>query len=404
MSRFRDARERSLRSVRVYNFRTYFLGQALSVVGTGMQLLAQAWLVLELTDSASQLGLVITLQSLPLLLLGSWAGNLADRVDNRRILVCTSLASGAGAATLGVLLSTGRADLHWIQIVAFVMGIVSAIERPAAQAILYELVGPADLPSAIGLNTTLNAASRLIGPAVAGVLIATVGIEACFYGNAVSFLAVVVAIGRLRAAELLERRATTGAVRVRDGISYAWNHPVLRRALVAMTAVGALSYNFQQVVPSTIRFVFDGGPGALGLVQAISAVGSILGGVIVASIVHPRCRQVGLMAVLFGSVILISAFSPNLVVFAVLWLPAGLGSGLYASGTQSLLQRTAAPEYQGRIAALFGMAWIGTTPIGALVMGRVIDTWSARVALVISGTTALLAAIYLFADRTPSPA
>lgn len=402
MSRFRAASGRSLRSLKVRPFRNYFIGQTLSIIGTGIQVMALTWLVLKLTNSASQLGIMIALQTVPLLILGGWAGNIADRVDNRRVLVAVSIAAGAMAAALGVLTWSGNVDLVWIRVIAVLLGIVQTFERPAAQAMLYELVGPDDLPSAIGLNSTLNATSRLIGPAIAGVLIATVGIEACFFANAVSFLAVIVAISRLRSDQLLPRRGDHTNVRIRDGLTYAWHQPTLRRALIAMAFVGALSYNFQQIVPSMVRFVFHSGPGALGIVQALSAVGSIAGGMIVASIIHPRCRHVGITGVVFGVFILLTAIAPTLVVFTVIWIPAGLGAGLHTAATLALLQHETAPEYQGRIMALFNMALIGTSPIGALLIGAVIDHWSARAAAVISGTTALLVAAYMFAERAPA--
>lgn len=401
MTRIRSAGDRSLRALKVRNFRNYFIGQALSSVGTGMQMLAQVWLVLDLTHSASALGFVITLQSLPMLVLGPWAGAVADRVDNRRVVVVVSVLAALLAVALGLLVGTGHATLHWIWLLAALLGMVQSFERPAGQALLYELVGPDQLASAIGLNGTLNATTRLLGPATAGAVISTLGMSACFYSNAVSFLAVLVAVSRLRPAEMFPRRAHGNKVRIRDGFTYAWRIPTLRRGLLAMTLVGMLAYNFAQSVSTMVRFVFRSGPGALGLVQTVSAIGSIIGGLAVGAMAKPTCRRVGLAAVVFGLFIGAACVAPTLWVFALIWIPGGAASGLYLAATQSMLQRAADPEYQGRVMALFSIAWIGTTPVGAPLMGWVIDHWSARVGMGVGAAAALLAGLYLIAVRTP---
>ena len=399
MSRFRAATDRSLSSLKVRNFRDYFIGQFLSTVGNGMQILATTWLVLDLTNSAARLGFTITLQTLPLLLLGTWAGTVADRVDNRKVLIITSIVAALGAVVLGVLVATDQASLVAISIISVVLGVANTFERPASQALLYELVGPTDLPSAIGLSGTLNATTRLIGPAIAGLFIATLGMEACYYANAVSFIPIVFVIVRLRTNEMFPRRLPRGVVRVRDGITYAWRDPVLRRGLIGMALTGTFTYNFAQSVPSMVRFVFSSGAGALGIVQAVGGLGSVLGGLVVGAIRRPTCRIVGIFAIGFGLTILTTSASPNLVVFTFLWLPTGLGSAVYMSTTQALLQRRAAPEYQGRVMALFTMAWIGTTPIGATLQGWVIDRWSGRAALIVGAAAAVLAGTHLLFGR-----
>ncbi len=400
MSRLREASGRSFEALRINNFRIYFIGQLLSMIGGGMQMLALTWLVLELTDSAWQLGFVIALMTIPNLLFGPWTGTIADRVDDRHILVVTSITQAVFAAALGVLVATQHVNLPAIWVLAFLGGFAATFERPAGQALLFELVGPETLSSAVGLNSTLTAASRLLGPSVAGVLIATVGMAACFFVNSISFFAVIIAVLMLKKDLLHPRRDAHSRVRARDGLSYAWSNPVVRRALIAMAVIGMLSYNFAQMVPSMIRFVFDAGPGALGLVQGISAAASILGGFVAASVTRPTIRVVGLAALGFGVMIMAAALSPTLVLFAIIWFPAGLGSGLYLSITQVLLQRSTAPEYQGRVMGLFTMAWIGTTPFGAVIQGFIIERWSARVGLGVAATTAALTALVLVVART----
>lgn len=404
MSRLRAAGGRSFEAFRISNFRTYFIGQLLSMIGGGMQMLALTWLVLELTDSAWQLGFVIALMTIPNLVFGPWTGTVADRVDDRHILIVTSITQAVFAAVLGFLVATDNVNLPAIWVLAFLGGFAATFERPAGQALLFELVGPETLSSAVGLNSTLTAASRLLGPSLAGVMIATVGMAACFFVNAVSFFAVIIAVLLLNKDLLHPRRDLHSRVRARDGLAYAWSNPVVRRALIAMAVVGMFSYNFAQMVPSMIRFVFDAGPGALGMVQGISATASILGGFVAASVTRPTVRVVGLAAFGFGLMILAAALSPTLVWFAIVWFPAGLGSGLYLSITQVLLQRSTAPELQGRVMGLFTMAWIGTTPFGAVVQGFIIERWSARVGLSVAAATAIITSLFLMAGRDRSSA
>ena len=399
MSRLRSAGRRSFEALGSYNFRLYFSGQLLSMIGGGMQMLALTWLVLDLTDSAWQLGFVIALMTIPNLLLGPWTGSVADRIDDRLILIVTSVAQMVFAATLGVLVMTDHIGLPAIWAMALAGGLAGTFERPAGQALLFELVGPDTLSSAVGLNSTLNATSRLLGPALAGVMIATVGMASCFFVNAVSFLFVVGAVLMLRTDAFHPRRAPAKGVRARDGLTYVWANPVLRRALLAMAVIGTLSYNFAQMVPSMVRFEFHAGPGALGIVQGISAATSIVGGVIAASVTRPTTRIVGFAAFGFGVTIACASASPSLAVFALVWLPAGLGSGLYLSLTQVLLQRWTAPEFQGRVMGLFSMAWIGTTPFGSVIQGFIIDRWSARVGLAVAATTAMVTAVFLVAGK-----
>src|SRR3954452_10377893 len=214
---------RSLRALSNRNFRAFFIGQVISTVGTWMQMLAQAWLVLQLANSGSALGITIALQTLPVLLIGAWGGVIADRVNNRRLLLLTTVASMAQAAGLGFMVASGHITVHWVYLFATFVGLIAAFDRPAMQALIYELVGPDDLPSAVGIASTINSTGRLAGPALAGVLISTVGIASCFFVNAVSFAAVLVALLTLRTSEMFQRHVHTMRVRLRDGFSYVWH-------------------------------------------------------------------------------------------------------------------------------------------------------------------------------------
>jgi MFS family permease len=370
----RDIFARSLRALKNRNFRVFFVGEVISTVGSWMQMLAQGWLVLELTGSGGALGVTLALQTLPILVIGAWGGVLADRVDNRRLLAVT-------------------VTIHWLYFFAFVLGVVTAFDRPAMQAMNYELAGPDDLPSAIGIASTINSGGRLLGPALAGILIATVGMAPVFFLNAATFAAVIVAVALIRADEMFPRAVHLTRARLRDGLSYVWHQPTLRLAMVVMAVVGTFAYNFAIMVPSMIRFEFDASPVALGVVQAVGGVGSVLGGLAAGSLYRPTTRVLGLVAVVFGACIALTALAPSVALFAVLWLPLGISSAVFSTVDQSVLQREAAPEYQGRVMSLFTIAWMGTTPIGGLIAGAIIDEWSARVALGVGATAALLSGL-----------
>jgi MFS family permease len=369
-----------------------------------MQMLAQGWVVLQLTDSASALGLTIALQSLPILVLGAWGGVIADRIDNRRLLAITNTVGLGQALCLGVMQATGSLTVHWVWFFAVVLGAAISFDRPAMQSFLYELSGPDDLSSAVGMASTINAGGRLLGPAAAGGLIAVSGIGACFLANAISYGAILVALHVLDVDALFPRRPTVGGpAKLRDGLAYAWRRPVLRLGLGVMLVVGMFAYNFATTSPSMIRFVFHAGAGSLGVVQGISGIGAVLAGVVAAGIRRPSTRLLGLTSIAFGLLIVATGAAPNLVVFGMLWFPLGMASAAFMTVIQTVLQHHAAPEYQGRIMSLFMIAWLGTTPIGGLLLGRLIDATSARVALGVGGAATFLAgvvAVVVTVDQT----
>jgi MFS family permease len=393
----RDLFARSLRALKNRNFRVFFVGEVISTVGSWMQMLAQGWLVLELTGSGGALGVTLALQTLPILVIGAWGGVLADRVDNRRLLAVTALLGMVQAVALGVMEATGNVTIHWLYFFAFVLGVVTAFDRPAMQAMNYELAGPDDLPSAIGIASTINSGGRLLGPALAGILIATVGMAPVFFLNAATFAAVIIAVVLIRADEMFPRATHLTRARLRDGLSYVWHQPTLRLTMAVMAVVGTFAYNFAIIVPSMIRFEFDASPIALGVVQAVGGIGSVLGGLAAGSFYRPTTRVLGLVAAVFGVCIALTALAPGLALFAALWLPLGISSAVFSTVDQTVLQREAAPEYQGRVMSLFTIAWMGTTPIGGLIAGAVIDQWSARVALGVGAAAALLSGLVALA-------
>lgn len=393
-----DGRPRRLAAFDHHNFRAYFLGQLLSTMGTWMQTFAQSWLVLDLTGRSDLLGVTVALQFVPLLLFGAQAGVLADRVDNRRLLVATSASGGLLALGLGTLTWAGHASTWWIYAFAGAFGVVSAFERPAMQAILFQLVGPDRLTSAISINGIINTAGRLVGPAVAGVVIATWSIAGCFFANAVSYLVVIGALLVLREHEMVDRpRRARGAGGLREGVRYVRAHPDVARPLAVMAVVGTLAYNFQTTIPSMVRFGFDRGSASTAAVMSLSAIGSITAGLVVAGLrLQPRTSLVlSCVGLAFGMTLFGAA--PNYALFVAACIPLGFLSSSFLTIDATVLQQATDPAMQGRVMGLHQIAWFGSTPIGALLMGWIIEASSPRVPFFIGAASALACAVAIVA-------
>lgn len=391
-----DGRPRRLAAFDHHNFRAYFVGQLLSTMGTWMQTFAQSWLVLDLTGRSDLLGVTVALQFLPLLLFGAQTGVLADRVDNRKLLVLTSACGGLLALLLGLLTWAGHATTLWICAFAGAFGLVSAVERPAMQAIIFQLVGPDRLTSAVSINGIINTAGRLVGPAVSGIVIATWSIAGCFFANAASYLVVIAALVLLREHEMVPRpRRARGAGGMREGLDYVRAHPDVARPLAVMAVVGTLAYNFQTTIPSMVRFGFDRGSGSTAAVMSLSAIGSITAGLVIAGLrLPPRsslvlsCLGLAVGMTLFGA-------APNYAFFVAACIPLGFLSSSFLTIDATVLQQATEPAMQGRVMGLHQMAWFGSTPIGALLMGWVIEASSPRAPFFIGAASALACAVVI---------
>jgi len=387
-------------------FRKYFVGQVISSVGSWLQALAVTWLVLDLTGRSDRLGIAVALQFLPLLLLGGPAGVLADRVDNRRLLLITSAVSAALALAFGLAVSSGATDLWVIYGLTLLSGLVLAVERPAMQALLFQLVGRNDLPSAVAANSTIMSVSRLIGPALGGAMIAVSGVAACFFANAVSYVAVFGALASISRSSLVPRPSAPRSGRnLRAAVAYVQQHPDVRRPLVVMAVVGLVALNFQTTFPSMVRFGFDRGAGAVGTAMSVSAIGSIIGGVYAAGITPNPRRTLAVVLVGFSAVLIVFSAAPSYLTFVLLGIPLGFASACFQSINTVAVQQATEPSMQGRVMALHQMAMYGSTPIGAVAMGWVIQATSPRVPFVLGGVAALGSAIALArtAGRLVSP-
>ena len=393
MTRLERATRDTFKSLRSRNYRLYFLGQVVSVSGTWMQGIAQAWLVLQLTGSGAILGLTTGLQFLPILLGGPLAGVLADRVDKRRLLIVTQSTAAGLALLLGTLTATGVIQLWMVMVLAFAFGCIVAIDAPARQSFVLEMVGADDLPNAVTLNSVVINGARAVGPAIGGLLIAGVGIAACFFINGLSYVAVIAALIRMRPAELhLGKRAVRAPHQLREGLSYVWRTPELRIPLLVLAGVGLLSYNFHVTLPLLAKFTFDGGPLHYGILSGVMGIGAVVGGLASARRSDASVHALVRTAFMFGASMLLTAAAPNLPLAAASLLLVGAASIRFIATANAALQLGAAPEMRGRVMALWGVAFLGTTPIGGPIIGWVAQAFGARAAITLGALSAIVAA------------
>lgn len=381
-------------ALRVPNYRRFFVGQTISLVGTWMQSVAQAWLVLELTSRPAALGLLVALQTLPVLLLGPYGGLVADRADKRRLMVALQSVMALLALVLGVLTVTGVVRLWEVFVIAVLLGTTNAFESPTRQSFVLEMVGREELPNAIALNSVLTNGARAVGPAVAGVLIALVGTGVCFLLNAASFLAVIyclatMSIDLLRPAE----PAVRAPGQLREGFRYVWHTPRLLIPLIMIAIVGALAYEFQVSLPVMAREAFRGDSATFGFMSSAMGFGAVVGGLVVAGQARTGLRALTVNSALFGVAILAAAAAPNLAFeIVVLFVVGATSIGFMATGN-STLQLNADPTMRGRVMALWAVAFLGSTPIGGPIVGVVSEVGDGRWGLAVGGAAALAAAV-----------
>jgi MFS family permease len=393
MTRVRATASATFASLRVRNFRLYFLGQLVSLAGTWMQQVAQAWLVLQLTGSGTALGLVVALQYLPVLLLGAWAGVLADRLPKRPTLFATQAAGGALALVLGGLVAADAAELWMVYALAALLGLVTALDNPVRQTFVLEMVGPERLGNAVSLNSVMVNLARVVGPGVAGVLIATSGLAVCFLLNASSYVAVIVALAFMRRSELRVSEPPATRANLREGLHYVRRTPALLVPLVVMAVVGTLAYEFQVTLPLLAERTFDGGPGTYGSMSVLQGLGAVFGALAVAGRRRSSPTALASAAIVFGVLVLVVASAPTLTFALVALVPMGAASIAFIAIASTSLQLTTEASMRGRVMALWSVAMIGSTPIGGPVVGWVGEELGPRIAIAIGGVAAIGAGI-----------
>lgn len=386
----------TFRSLAGYNYRVWAGGALVSNVGTWMQRTAQDWLVLtELTNnSATAVGIVMSLQFGPSLLLLPLTGYVADRYDRRHVLLATQSAMGLLALGLGLLTLAGVAQLWQVYLFAFLLGCVSAFDAPARQTFVSELVGEQHLTNAVALNSTSFNAARMIGPAVAGLLIASIGTGWVFLINALSYIAVLGSLAMLRVAELHWRgRAPRAGGGLLAGLRYVWDRPDLKTVLFMLFLLGTFGLNFPIFISTMAVGAYHAGAGHYGVLSSAMAVGSVAGALFTASRAQPHIARLVNSSALFGLGCALAALMPSYQTFGAMLVLVGIAAQTFTTSTNSVVQLSTEPAMRGRVMAILLAILMGATPLGAPAVGWVADTFGPRWALGVGAASGIAAAI-----------
>jgi MFS family permease len=402
------ALRRSVGSLSVPNYRRYFTGQVISITGNWMQTVAEMWLVVKLTGSGVLVGLTPALQFTPILLFGAFGGVLADRRDKRRTLMVTQTLMALPALTLFALAASGAVEVWMVYALVLARGAVNAVDNPTRQSFVMELVGAERVVNAVSLNSVLVHTARIVGPMLAGAVIAFIGLAPCFAINALSFGAMLLALRAMDPAEL-HRGAPVPRTRgqVRAALSEAWRRPELRIPLLMMVVAGTLAFNFQVLLPLFARFTWHGTATTYAMLTTAMGIGSVTGALASGARGWVSPRLLTGAAALFGVAQLIAAAAPTLAVQVLALIPLGAASVTFSAGVNSTLQLAAGPGLRGRIMALYSVVFIGSTPIGAPLVGWLAEAAGPRAGLTLGGAAALAAAAggaLAFARRGPATA
>jgi MFS family permease len=387
------ALRRSFDSLRVPNYRRYFVGQVVSLSGNWMQMVAETWLVLELTGSGVAVGLTAAFQFLPILLFGAYGGLIADRYDKRRLLMLTQAVMAIPALLLWALTAGGAIEPWMVFVLVFVRGTVNAVDNPTRQAFVIEMVGSRRLVNAVSLNSVIVHCARMVGPALAGLLIATASVAPCFLLNAATFAVMIAALSRMEVTELrTPRPAAREPGALRAALRYVRATPALAIPLAMMALVGTLGFNFQVLLPLLAKSSFEGGPQTYGLLVSAMGVGSIVGALAAGARGRISMRILISASAAFGGFTLLAAIAPTLWIEIAALMLVGAASVTFAAGVNSSLQLAVDPVMRGRVMALYSVVFLGSTPIGAPIAGWLSEAAGPRAGLLLGALAAIVAA------------
>lgn len=401
------------RSLKNRNYRLFWVGQLVSLAGTWMQDVALSWLVLGLTESPVALGLTMTIRFLPVLLLSLYGGVIADRLPKRRTIMTAQTVQMIIALAMAILTSTGVVSMLLIYVLAGLRGTVDAIEGPTRQAFVPEMVGTHDVPNAVGLNSTLFNAARIAGPAIGAAVISTLGIAACFYLNAASFLAVIAALAAMRPGELYTASGTppggtslnASGVGMRDGLRYVRSTPEVIVIFIVVGVIGTFGYNFQTLLPLVTRYQLQSGASTLALLTTTMAAGSVLAGLIAAYRGKPSERLLLSASGIFSLLLLIVGLSGSVYLTGGLLFFAGMCGILFMTSANTRVQLLAPNHLRGRVLGMYFVLFVGTTPIGSYVTGQLAESVGVRLTVIILALICLggimTASAYAFRARQP---
>ncbi|MFF9161595.1 MFS transporter [Streptomyces longwoodensis] len=381
-------------SLRIRNYRLFFLGQVVSNIGTWMQRIAQDWLVLSLTGSATAVGVTTALQFLPMLLFGLYGGVLVDRLPKRPTLLFTQAAMAVTGVVLAVLTLSGHVQVWHVYLAAFAVGLATVLDNPARQSFVSEMVGPEQLQNAVSLNSANFQSARLVGPAVAGLMITGVGTGWAFLFNGLSFVAPIAGLLLMRARELhVVERAPRGKGQLREGLHYVAGRPQLIWTIVLVGFVGTFGFNFPVYLSAFADDVFHVGAGSYSLFNTLMAVGSLAGALLAARRGTAKLRVMIAAAALFGALELVAAAAPSLWLFALLMAPIGMFGMTINVNANTAIQMGTDPAMRGRVMSLYMMVFLGGSPVGAPIAGWITDAYGVRAGLAVGGAISAAAAV-----------
>lgn len=370
-------------------------GQLVSVSGTWMQTVGLSWLVLKMTGSGVALGAVLAAQFVPVLLLGPLGGLVADQLNKRRIIIATQSSLAVASLLLGVLTELGAIQMWMVYAISVWLGITNAIDNPSRQSFVSEMVENRDVANAVSLNAVVMNSARIIGPGIAGVIIYALGTGSLFIANAASFIAVIGALLAMRVGELnVSERVIRSKGQLVEGFKYVKSSKYLKVPLVMMVLVGTMAFEFQVSFPLFASSTFHQGAGTYAAFMAFMGVGAVMGGLFGATFPRTSITSLAVTSLGFGALILIAAFMPSPVWAMVAMVPMGAASIIFISIANSTLQLNSDPMMRGRVMSLFTVAFLGSTPVGAPIVGFVGQHFGARYSIVIGGIAAIVAGAY----------
>jgi MFS family permease len=398
---FRGAVRRTFGSLDTRNFRLYFGGELVSFIGSWMQTMAEAWLVLTLTGSGAAVGATFAFRFLPVTLFGLWGGAVVDRFDRRRVLLITQTAAALLAVVLWLIVLTDVVQVWMVFALAIALGLVTVVDEPARHSFVEEMVGRDRLANAVALNSAVANSARITGPAIAGLLIATVGTSWVFFVNAVSFFAVVGALFAMHTGELKPHSRQETRPRVREGLKYAWSITSIRSTILLVAVVGTLVYNFPTFLTLMASETFGGGAGLAGFLMALLGIGTVIGGLFAAHRGASSRKLVILAAAMLGSGLLIAAAVESQLLFELALIPVGALAVFFGTSANAHMQLSSAPHMRGRVMAIYMLLTLGTTVIGGPFVGWVCQHFNPRAGFALAGASTLLAALVM---ASPIPA
>jgi len=382
---------RTFAALDVRNFRLFLFGQGISLCGTWMQTIGLSWLVLKMTHSGTELGLVVAAQFIPILVFGMWGGVIADRFNKRKLLLTTQSLLCILALILGTLVVFNLIHLWMIFILATCLGLVNVVDNPTRQSFVIEMVGKKHLRNAISLNSTLVNMARIIGPSIAGVLIATSGVGSCFLVNGVSYIAVIIALYLMHEEELNPAKTSKMvAGQIRAGLSYIWNEPRLKSTIIMMFIIGTFAYEFPVILPLFATITLHGTAATYSAIMVATGIGAILGGLYTAGKSETRESQLVWTAILFGFSIILASIMPGLYTALIVFVLVGALMIAFLALGNTTLQLTSDESMRGRVMALWAIAFVGTTPIGGPIIGYISDHYNPRVGLAVGGISGIV--------------